>query len=144
MTAVIGASSDDDYRHHVPARDDIQRVAAALDKPRKAYMKQLETLRTELVARSGEAARQLYLFADRVGELTLEEIRELYDATFLPETLTDIGPLSSRLSGRSTSGADARAALTTLVPMLDRLEADRNPFAHVLRALCCLLVRASH
>jgi hypothetical protein len=35
-------------------------------------------------------------------------------------------------------------AVNALVPALDHLEADRNPFAYAVKALCCvLLVRAN-
>jgi nitrate reductase assembly molybdenum cofactor insertion protein NarJ len=145
MTAVIGRSAHGGYRDDMAVRDDIQRVASALEKPRRGYMKQLETNRTALVARFGEAARQLDVFADRITDLTIDELRELHDETFLRATLAEIRPLGLRLTRRPTSCGDARAALNTLAPMLDRLEADRNPFAHVVRALCCLLLaRASH
>jgi nitrate reductase assembly molybdenum cofactor insertion protein NarJ len=127
------------------ARDDVQRAAAALEKPQNDYMTRLETIRRALVAGSGEAARQLEVFSDRIGDLTIEELRELYDETFQRDTLAAIGPLISRFIRRPSSRADARVALDTLAPMLDRLEADRNPFAHVVRALCCLLLaRVSH
>jgi hypothetical protein len=39
-----------------------------------------------------------------------------------------------------TRRGDAAAALLALVPLLDRLEAERNPFVYVVRALCCLLL----
>ena len=140
MTAVIGRSGSSGYRHSMAARDDVQRVAAALERPCAGYMERLQRARMAMTMRSGEVARQLSVFADRIGDLTLDELRELHDETFQHAALASVEPLAVQLVRRPTSCADARAAVNALAPMLDRLEADRNPFAHVVRALCCLLL----
>ena len=80
------------------------------------------------------------LFAERVGDLTLDELRELYNETFGAEPMARIEPLVHQLASRHSDAVDARIAVNVLAPLLDRLEADRNPFAHVVRALCCLLL----
>ena len=145
MTAVIGGSAGGDYRHGMAARDDVQHVAAALARPRAGYLKRLETARVAMTARSGDAASQLAVFVDRIGDLTTEELRELYNETFGRGALQGTEAMALRLLRRSASCQQARAALDALAPMLNRLEADRNPFAYVVRALCCLLlVRADH
>lgn len=101
----------------------MQRVAAALERPRAGYVAAIEAARRQIGDRSGEAARQLGLFVDRIGDLTRDELRELHDETF--------------------AGRTPAATLAALAPLLDRLERDRNPFAHLVRALCCLLLRSA-
>ena len=98
-----------------------------------------------MAAESGEVARQLDVFVDRVGDLTTEELRELYDETFREPALADVHVLAARLARGPATVAEARAAVNSLAPALDRLDANRNPFSHVVRALCCaLLARANH
>ena len=139
MTAVIVPSPVVSYLHNMAAKDDIQRVAAALERPRDGYVKRLEQSQRALAERSGDASRQLGVFVDRIAGLTLEELRELYDETFLADEET-IGPLVERLVHERTGGVEASAALTTLTPWLERLESERNPHAYALRALCFLLL----
>ena len=122
------------------ARDDVQRVAATLERPRAGYRERFERARQGLKMGSGEIGRQLGLFSDRIGELTLDELRELYDETFGRPPLTGVGLLASRLAREPASRDDDREAVDALAPVLDRLEADRNPFSHVVRALCCVLL----
>lgn len=122
------------------ARDDVQRVAAALARPRTGYLKRVKADGTAIAARSGEAARQLGVFADRIADLTIAELRELHQETFGEGALENTGALAIRLARHRTDAADARLALDVLARVLDRLEADRNPFAYVVRALCCVLM----
>lgn len=124
------------------AKDDIQRVAAVLERPRPGYVKRLEQSQKALAADSGDASRQLGVFIDRIAGLTLEELCELYDETFLVDEAT-IKPLVGRLVRDRTGCLEASAALTTLAPWLDRLEAERNPHAYVMRALCSVLIHRS-
>ena len=125
------------------ARDDVQRVAAALKRPRPGYLRGLHADAAVVSAHSGEAARQLGVFADRVGELGTAELQELHDETFGRGPAASAAPLADRLARHRARPADARAALDIFTRLLDRLDADRNPFACVVRALCCvLLVRA--
>ena len=123
----------------MPAADDIQRVAAVLQWPRAGYLRRLDAAR-QLLAAGGEVSRQLEMFADRVGDLTAEELRELHDETFHNEG-SEIHRLLGRLVRARTDGAAASAAVTALEPLLVRLDAERNPLAHVVRSLCCLLLQ---
>jgi nitrate reductase assembly molybdenum cofactor insertion protein NarJ len=125
-------------------RDDVQRVAAALKRPSGGYLERLDQARAGTAAHSLEVARHLGLFADRIGDLTVEELRELHAETFGRGALARIEGLVHRLARRHTGSDDARVAVNVLAPLLDRLEADRNPFAHVVRALCCLLLARTH
>jgi nitrate reductase assembly molybdenum cofactor insertion protein NarJ len=120
--------------------DDVQRLAAALQRPRAGYVTRLEALRADLAATAGEASRQLGLFLDRVGDLTLEELAELHRETFPRGAPGGIVPVATALARAPASGGEARGALLQLSPHLDRLTDDRNPFAYVVRALCCLLL----
>ena len=119
--------------------DDIQRVAAVLERPRTEYLRCLDEVRNIIASRSVEASRQLEVFVDRVGDLTAEELGELYDETFRRET-SAVQRLLEGLARTPTDGAESSAAVAALGPLLERLEAERNPFAYVVRSLCCLLL----
>jgi nitrate reductase assembly molybdenum cofactor insertion protein NarJ len=143
MTAVIGRAETPRYRGSMPARDDVQRIAAVLARPHAGYLTRVKAHATAIAPRSGEAARQLGLFADRVGELSTAELQELYDETFARGGV-DAAPLALRMARHRTSPEEARVALDTCARLLDHLQADRNPFEFVVRALCCvLLIRAN-
>jgi nitrate reductase assembly molybdenum cofactor insertion protein NarJ len=120
--------------------DDIQRVAAMLQRPRPTYLRRLDETLQMLAGRSFEVSRQLEIFADRVGDLTAEELRELYDETFRQEDSAMRRTLG-RLVRTRTDDAGAGAAVTALQPFLARLDAERNPLAHVVRSLCWLLLQ---
>jgi nitrate reductase assembly molybdenum cofactor insertion protein NarJ len=120
--------------------DDIQRVAAALDGPCDGYLQRLDEARNVMASRAVEASRQLEVFVDRVGDLTAEELGELYTETFRDET-SAVRRLLVHLARVRTDGAEGGAAVTALGPLLERLDAERNPFAYVIRSLCCLLLR---
>jgi nitrate reductase assembly molybdenum cofactor insertion protein NarJ len=124
----------------MPGADDIQRVAAALESPRAGYLKHLKETQRVIADEAVEAARQLEVFIERVGDLTAEELQELHVETFRGESPA-VRRTVARLAGARTAGAAAGAVLGSLEPLLDRLEAERNPFAYVVRALCCLLLR---
>lgn len=124
---------------NMAVRDEIQRVAAVLERPRTGYVKRLEQAQRAATARSGEASLQLGVFADRIAELTLEELGELYDETFRAEQ-PGIEPVVRRLVRQHTGHLEAATALCALAPLLDRLDHERNPHAYVVRSLCCLLL----
>jgi nitrate reductase assembly molybdenum cofactor insertion protein NarJ len=121
-------------------RDDVQHVAALLVRPGARYNRRVESARAALSPHACEALRQLGMFVDRVGDLSTGELRELYDETFRRGGPTTVEPLVARLSRRPAGEDDAREALRELTPLLERLDADRNPFAHVVRSLCCRLL----
>src|SRR5262249_3012602 len=147
MTTVIRISCRRGYRRPMTARDDVQCLAAMLERPGTDHLAQLQGA-VRAIARaggSGESSRQLGVFAERVADLTIEELGELHDETFRTAALAEVPRLATRLASRRATCAEARASLNSLARALDRLEADRNPFAYVVRALCCaLLARASH
>jgi nitrate reductase assembly molybdenum cofactor insertion protein NarJ len=121
-------------------RDDVQHVAALLARPRSGYARRVEAAQSALSPQACEALRQLGMFVDRVGDLSTDELRELYDETFRRGRPAAIEPLVARLARQPTGDDDAREALRELTPLLERLDADRNPFAHVVRSLCCRLL----
>lgn len=139
MTGVIGASAAGGYRGGMAVHADVQRLARALQRPRAGYAQRIDRTRRTVAAHSVEAARQLEAFLDRVGDLTIDELREVYDETFRTGG-AEVGPPILRLADASAGPGDARTALDALAPLLDRLEADRNPFVYVVRALCCVLL----
>lgn len=124
------------------ASDDVQRLAAVLARPGAARVAAARNAQAAPLG-SGEAARQLGLFFDRIADLTAEERRELHDETFASGALAAVPRIAQQLARGHVSAEAARTSLDTLAPALERLEADRNPFAYVVRALCCaLLARA--
>ena len=120
--------------------DDIQRVAALLLRPRPTYLRRLDEALKMLARRSIEVSRELEIFADRVGDLTAEELRELYDETFRHEDPAILRTLG-RLARTRTDDAAAGTAVSAVKPLLARLDAERNPLAHVVRSLCWLLLQ---
>lgn len=140
MTTVIGGSRGRTYRREVSARDELQLVAAALERPRAGYVKRVQAARSAVAPHACEAVRQLGVFVDRIGDLSTEELRELYDETFRRNPSTRIEPLVARLTRQATDAAGAQDALREVTPLLERLDTDRNPFAYLVRALCCRLL----
>ena len=120
--------------------DDIQRVAEMLQRPRPTYLRRLDEALQILAGRSVEVSRQLEIFADRVGDLTAEELRELYDETFRDEDVA-IRRTLGRLARTRADDAAAGTAVSALQPLLARLDAERNPLAYVVRSLCWLLLQ---
>jgi nitrate reductase assembly molybdenum cofactor insertion protein NarJ len=121
-------------------RDDVQSVAAALLKPRAGYLSRLAGTRDSLAAQSLEGAQQITAFLDRVSDLSIDELTELHEETFHRRLSADLSLTAARLAKRPVTASDAGAAIGVLTSGLSRLDADRNPFAYVVRALCCLLL----
>src|SRR5690606_31573913 len=89
---------------------------------------------------SGEAARQLAVFADRVGDLATSELQELHDETFGCGRAEGAAHEAMRLARQRVGPGEVRTSLDLFAPLLERLDAERNPFAFVVRALCCVLL----
>ena len=123
----------------MPGLDDIQQVAAALGRPGAGYLRRLDEARQMIASRSIEASRQLEVFLNRVGDLTADELRELYAETFRGESPA-VRRLLVRLARTRTGDEESGAAVAALGRLLERLEAERNPFAYVVRSLCCLML----
>jgi nitrate reductase assembly molybdenum cofactor insertion protein NarJ len=140
MTDVIGASLAGGYRGRMPVQGDVQRLARALQRPHAGYAERIDRTRKAVAGRSVEAARQLEVFIGRISDLTIDELREVYDETFHPGGPNALGPAVDSLAHGAAGQPEVRAALDVLTPLLDRLDADRNPFAYVVRALCCVLL----
>lgn len=143
MTDVIGAIPRRGYRGGMAGHRDVQRLAQALQRPRAGYAEGIDRARRTAAARSVEAARQLEVFLGRIADLTVDELGEVYDETFRAGGPNELGAAVLRLAQAPANAADTRAALDVLAPLLDRLEADRNPFAYVVKALCCVLLTAA-
>ena len=83
--------------------------------------------------------RQFGEFVRRVSDLSLDEFKELYDETFPHGCPLDVAALTQPATTPSLP-SEAREALDIAILMLERLEHARNPFAWLVRALCCLLL----
>ena len=143
MIVVIAVTSAWPYGGAMAARSDVQRVAEVLVRPRAGYIARLDRARAAIGGRSAEAARLLGMFVNRVGDLSTDELGELYDETFPNRESTAIWRVARRLTHLPPGAADVRDALSTLTQLLPRLEVDRNPFVYALKALCCLLLATS-
>jgi nitrate reductase assembly molybdenum cofactor insertion protein NarJ len=121
------------------ARDDVQSVAAALLEPRQHYVARVARARDAVEAHSLEAARALTVFLDRIADLEPDELSELHDETFRAGWAADLRRTASALASGPASTAGTDEAIDVVTTALFRLEADRNPFAYVARALYCLL-----
>jgi hypothetical protein len=143
MTAVIGRRARRLYCPRMPGMDDIQRIAATLERPGQGYVRRVQRALIASSAHSGEPRRRVESFLERVADLTLQELTELYDETFRHGRLPAIEPLAACLVRRRIDADGARAALNVLAPALERLERERNPFSYLVKDLCCaLLTRA--
>jgi nitrate reductase assembly molybdenum cofactor insertion protein NarJ len=140
MTGVIGGGVTGAYGGAMAARDDVQRVAATLRRPGVGYVKRVRAHAAAVAVQSGEAARQLALFAERVADLTTPELQELHDETFGRGRAHGAAREALRLARHRSNPGDVRASLDLFAPLLERLDAERNPFAFVVRALCCVLL----
>jgi hypothetical protein len=140
MTAVIGRRSGDRYRRDMALPDVTRLVAAVLLRPAEGYLTAVDAARRAAGVRSVEAARQLEVFTGRVGDLTLDELRELYDETFAATATVGIVGLARQLASGAPRGDALRAGIGVVAGAIERLDADRNPFAYAARALFCVIL----
>jgi nitrate reductase assembly molybdenum cofactor insertion protein NarJ len=117
----------------------LRAVATVLERPAGDYGVRLAQAGRAAGRRSIEAARQLDVFASRVADLSVEELQELYDETFAAGRASAVADVAHAMThaGRAPGRCEA---IDVLAPALVRLDADRNPFAYVVKALCCLLL----
>jgi hypothetical protein len=115
-------------------------IAAVLLRPTDGYLPAVDAARRAAATRSVEAARQLEVFTDRVGDLTLDELRELYDETFASPSTAAVVGLARHLSSEAPAADTLRVGIGLMAGAIERLDTDRNPFAYAARALFCLLL----
>ncbi len=108
-------------------------------RPDDRYLDRVDAIRDALADRQGEAARQLGVFATRLAGLSAEELQELFDETFDRDRAAALGALAARFAeGRGeAAGLDSLVFIEHLLPAL---EADRNPFVYLFKAVCCLVL----
>jgi nitrate reductase assembly molybdenum cofactor insertion protein NarJ len=140
MTAVIGGLPPAGYRRCMARQDAAASVAAVLQRPDEGFLAALADARAAASSQSVEASRQLEVFAGRIGDLALDELRELYDETFAQPATAGVVPRARQVASAVPRGAALREDIGVLAAAIDRLDADRNPFAYAARALCCLLL----
>jgi len=122
------------------ATEDLERLAAVMVRPDEGYLGRIEQMRDALVSRQGEASRQLGVFASRLAGLSVEELQELFDETFDHRAATTLIALAGQLSQTQADRVPVLDVLVTIERLLPALEADRNPFAYLFKAICCLLL----
>ena len=140
MTAVIVWLPRRVYCPRMPGMDDIQRIAATLERPGPGYVRRVQRALVASRTHPGEPRRRVESFLERVADLTLQELTELYDETFRHGRMPAIEPLAACLVRRRLDADGARAALNVLAPALERLESERNPFSYLVKDLCCVLL----
>jgi nitrate reductase assembly molybdenum cofactor insertion protein NarJ len=113
---------------------DIRLVADLLRPPTASYLAQLEAV---MRGSSGEASRHFGMFADRVRDLTTEELQEVYQESFAP---AERATLAAAAEGLALPAPATEHVLKRLQDLLPPLEARRNPFAVLFKATCCLLL----
>jgi nitrate reductase assembly molybdenum cofactor insertion protein NarJ len=114
-------------------------LALLLVRPGSGYRRQLAVAGRAFESVGGEGARQFGEFVRRVSDLSLDEFKELYDETFPHGCPLDVAALAHPAPTPSLP-SETREALDVAILMLERLEHARNPFAWLVRALCCLLL----
>jgi len=113
---------------------DVDLLAALLRPPDERYLALVERARLEAVPASPEAARHFQHFAERVRALDEPELEELYRESFVP---ADAVALRHAADQMRQSGCPACGrALPVLERLLGPLEAARNPFAVLFKAIC--------
>jgi nitrate reductase assembly molybdenum cofactor insertion protein NarJ len=116
----------------------LRALAAVLERPEADYPARLAQAGRAAGRQSIEAARQLDVFASRIADLSVEELQELYDETFAAGRASAVAAVAHEMAHNGTP--DQRETIDVLAPALTRLDADRNPFAYVVKALCCVLL----
>jgi nitrate reductase assembly molybdenum cofactor insertion protein NarJ len=120
---------------------DLRLAAPLVKQPTPAYHAQLE--RARLAAGSHvDASRDFGRFAERLKDLAVDELEELYRETFAPADRGALADAAALFESAGPTGA-ATAALPVFERLLPSLAADRNPFTLLFKALCCLLIARS-
>ena len=117
-----------------PSPVDVDLLAALLRPPDERYLALVERARLEAVPIAPEAARHLQHFAERVRALDEAELEELYRESFLPADAVALRHAADQM--RQWGGG---RALPVLERLLGPLEAARNPFAVLFKAICFAL-----
>ena len=138
MTRVIPLTYGPAYCRDMLAADALHQLAMVLTPPGADYLSLIEGIRSATAPESIDVARHLEVFIRRIQDLSPDELIELYDETFSRD-LTRVRELASTLATRPLAGEEIVAVSKVLTALLERLEADRNPFAVPVRALCLLL-----
>jgi nitrate reductase assembly molybdenum cofactor insertion protein NarJ len=121
------------------ATDDLERLAAAMVRPGEGYLDRIEQLREALAGRHGEASRQLGAFTARLAGLSIDELQELFDETFDDRAARALIALSRQLT-QAPDRVPVLGLLLTIEHLLPALEADRNPFVYLFKAICCVVL----
>lgn len=125
----------------------LRQLARALDVPGPDYQPAIEVVAEALTLVRLDAARMVRGFADRVVDLTVPELQELYSQTFDRPSLSENRPAET-LRRLSYVDADVQPEFVARVvaPALERvlvvLEPERNPFALLIKAAYCLVLPA--
>jgi nitrate reductase assembly molybdenum cofactor insertion protein NarJ len=121
------------------AMHDFEQLATVMVRPDDGYLDRVEALRESLATRHGEAARQLGAFTARLAGLSVDELQELFDETFDARAAAAVSAL-----GHYLAHAGGTVTVLDVLPMVERLlpalEADRNPFVYLFKAVCCLVL----
>lgn len=122
-----------------PAPDPLEMLATLFERPDEAYLGRVNDLVESLGGPHPVAGRQLTDFVGRLEGLTGAELRELHAQSFdcgedpRPSTVQVLGRLKF-VEPDIRPGYVARVVVPTLERDLSRLDEQRNPFSHLLKA----------
>lgn len=124
-----------------------QLLASLFACPTPAYRGRLETCIATLGGEHVQVAEQVQRFADLLADLSDPELVELHTQTFVGDGDSGeaLAAMLDELAQASPSAGRLYARIVLLPELehhLARLEYDRNPFAYLARAACCLLIGA--
>ena len=142
MTAVITIAMRFGVLSDMLAADALHQLAMVLKPPEADYLSLIERTQSAIAPASTDAARHLEVFVRRIQDLSPDELMELYDETFSGD-LSPARDLAATLATTPLANEEIVSVSTVLTSLLKRLEADRNPFAVVVRALCLVLAAES-
>jgi nitrate reductase assembly molybdenum cofactor insertion protein NarJ len=117
---------------------DVDLLAALLRAPGQDYLALVERMRLEVAGVAPEAARHFGMFAERVRELDEAELEELYRESFGPADAVALRHAAGQMPVAGCGGCGD--ALQELERLLPALEAARNPFAVLFKAIVVLLI----
>ena len=113
-------------------------IGALLRPPDQGYLARIDRARHEATAVSLDAARHFGAFAERVHELDEAEFEELFRESFAPADAVALRRAAEQID---RGGWLARHdVLPILGRLLAPLDAARNPFAVLFKAICMLLL----
>jgi hypothetical protein len=122
---------------------DAAALAGLMSPPMPGYLGLIDRMRAGPPLANGapggsDATRHFGQFADRVQDLDDDELKELYEVSFVPADALALRHAAHQVRQHGCQACPY--ALPVLQRLLAPLEAARNPFAPLFKALCCVML----